>query len=119
MKAVTIRLNENVLDIIEERRGVKPRADFIRDVIDSYFLKSESVGIAGESQEILNEITNLKKDLQHSEIRVSDLLMQIESQKNQIKTLEQQLGFIQLEYQKLTDRLMLPAPKPWWKFWKK
>ncbi len=44
---------------------------------------------------------------------------QIDSQKDQVKTLEQQLGFLQLEYQKVTDRLMLPAVKPWWQFWKK
>jgi metal-responsive CopG/Arc/MetJ family transcriptional regulator len=119
MKAVTIRLEENVITEIEEHRGLKPRADFIRDIIDTYFLKSDSQESAGNSQAHLNEIANLKNDLQHSEIRISDLCNQIDSQKNQMKTLEQQLGFLQLEYQKLTDRLMLPAAKSWWQFWKK
>ncbi len=36
-----------------------------------------------------------------------------------LKDLQTQLGFLQLEYQKLTDRLMLPAPKAWWQFWKR
>lgn len=118
MKAVTIRLDDNVLTTIEEHRGLRPRADFIRDIIDSHFLKSDSQECAVDAQAHLNEITNLKKDLQHSEIRISDLLIQIDSQKDQVKTLEQQLGFLQLEYQKMTDRLMLPASKPWWQFWK-
>ena len=118
MKAVTIRLDENVINIIEEHRGLKPRADFIRDIIDSHFLKNDSQESAGDSQAHLNEIASLKKEVEHSEIRISDLCNQIDSQKNQTKTLEQQLGFLQLEYQKLTDRLMLPAGKPWWQFWK-
>jgi hypothetical protein len=36
------------------------------------------------------------------------------------KTLEQQLGFLQLEYQKISNRLLLEEPKkPWYQFWKK
>ena len=113
MKAVTIRLDENVITTIEEYRGLKPRADFIRDIIDSYFLKSDSIGFSGDSQAHLNEIANLKKELQYSEIRISDLL-------NQVSTLEKQVGFLQLEYQKLSDRVLLPAPtKSWWKFWQR
>ncbi len=113
MKAVTIRLDENVITTIEEHRGLKPRADFIRDIIDSYFLKSDSLGFSGDSQAHVNEIANVKKELQYSEIRVSDLL-------NQVKSLEQQLGFMQLEYGKISNRLLLEEPKkPWYQFWKK
>jgi hypothetical protein len=61
MKAVTIRLDENVLTIIEERRGLKPRADFIRDIIDSHFIKTDSEEIAGDSQAHLNKSQTLKK----------------------------------------------------------
>jgi hypothetical protein len=50
--------------------------------------------------------------MQYREIRISDLL-------NQVKSLEQQVGFLQLEYQKMSDRLMLPASRPWWQFWKR
>ncbi len=119
MKVVTIRFDENVFAIIEERRGLKPRADFIREIVDAHFLKGESERIPEDAEAHLNEISSLKKELQYSEIRISDLLSQIESQKSQTKVLEQQLGFLQLEYQKLTDRLMLPAAKPWYQFWKK
>lgn len=114
MKALTIRIEENVLAIIEERRGLKPRADFVREIIDTYFLKSESNELAGDSQATLNEVANLKKEVQYSETRISDLI-------NQIKVMEQQIGFLQLEYQKLSDRLLLSAAKEksWWQFWKK
>lgn len=86
--------------------------------------QSDSPRIVEDTQKHLYEIEQLKKELLHSDTitsnlqtRISDLLSQIDSQKNQVKTLEQQLGFLQLEYQKMTDRLMLPAPKSWWQFW--
>jgi hypothetical protein len=119
MKAITIRLEPDRIAKMEEHRGAIPRADFLRSIIDSYLLQIDSPGISTGAPENLNEIANLKKELQHSETRISDLLSQIDSQKNQTRTLEQQLGFLQLEYQKISDRLMLPAPKPWWQFWKK
>ncbi len=119
MKIVTIRFDEDVFSVIEQRRGIKSRADFIREIVDAHLLKGESDRIHEDSQALLNEISSLKKEMQHSEIRISDLLNQIESQKNQTKVIEQQLGFLQLEYQKLTDRLMLPAAKHWWQFWRK
>ncbi len=119
MRIVTIRFDEDVFSVIEQRRGIKSRADFIRELVDAHLLKGESESIHEDSQAHLNEITSLKKELQHNEIRISDLLNQIEFQKNQTKVIEQQLGFLQLEYQKLTDRLMLPAAKHWWQFWRK
>lgn len=118
MKGITIHLDESILKIIEQRRGLKQRTVYIRDVINSHCLKGESVEFSGDSekfsgdsQETLMELSNLKNDLQNSEARRTDL-------QAHIKALEQQLGFLQLEYQKMTDRLMLPAPaKSWWKFW--
>jgi predicted RNase H-like nuclease (RuvC/YqgF family) len=126
MIAITIRLEPDRYASIEERRGDIPRADFLRDIIDTYLQQSDSPRIVEDTQKHLYEIEQLKKELLHSDTitsnlqtRISDLLSQIDSQKNQVKTLEQQLGFLQLEYQKMTDRLMLPAPKSWWQFWKK
>jgi chromosome segregation ATPase len=125
MIAITIRLEPDRYAKIEQLRGAIPRADFLRDIIDTYLEQSDSPSISKDASEYLHEIEQLKKELQHSDTRTSDLqtritdlLSQIDSQKGQIKTLEQQLGFLQLEYQKMTDRLMLPAPKSWWQFWK-
>lgn len=120
MKAVTIHLDESVLKIIEERRGSKQRTVYIRELINSHILKGESEEFSGESEKFsgdshgtLMELSALKKDLQNCETRRADL-------QAHIRSLENQLGFLQLEYQKMTDRLMLPAPsRPWWKFWQK
>ncbi len=137
MKALTIRVEDDVFDKIESERGDIGRADYFRNLIESHFNEDDSIRIAEESNKMRIEYENVKKRLELSESRISDLLNQIdsyksgikileqqlaiqgESHKQGIKILEQQLGFLQLEYQKLSDRLMLPAPKPWWQFWKK
>lgn len=137
MKALTIRVEDDVFDKIESERGDIGRADYFRNLIESHFNEDDSIRLAEELNKMRIESDNTRKKLELSESRISDLMNQIdslksgnkvleqqlaiqgESHKQGIKILEQQLGFLQLEYQKLSDRLMLPAPKPWWQFWKK
>ncbi len=137
MKAITIRIDDNIFEKIEIDRGDRGRADYFRNLIESHFNEDDSLRLAEELKMIQSESDSIKKELEHSESKRIDLLNQIDSFKSEIKTLEQQLaiqnesyksaikileqqlGFLQLEYQKLNDRLLLPAPKPWWQFWKK
>jgi predicted nucleic acid-binding Zn-ribbon protein len=136
MKALTIRVEDEIFDKIELQRGQMGRADYFRNLIESYFNESDSSRLAEELNVIRNESDKIKKELELNESKRINLANQIESfksqvsileqqltiqnesHKNAIKIMEQQLGFLQLEYQKLTDRLMLPASKPWWRFWK-
>jgi chromosome segregation ATPase len=137
LKALTIRVEDDVFDKIESERGNIGRADYFRKLIESHFNEDDSIRIAEELNKTRIESENVRKKLELSESRISDLLNQIdsyksgikileqqlaiqsESHKQGIKILEQQLGFLQMEYQKISDRLMLPAPKPRWQFWKK
>ncbi len=138
MKALTIRVEDDVFEKIESERGDVGRADYFRNLIESHFNEDDSIRLAEELNKMRIESDNVRKKLELSESRISDLMNQIdslksgnkileqqlaiqcESHKQQTKILEQQLGFLQLEYQKLSDRLLLPAPrKPWWVFWKK
>ena len=138
MKALTIRVEDDIFEKIESERGDIGRADYFRNLIESHFNEDDSIRLAEELNKMRLESDNIVKKLELSESRISDLMNQIdshksgnkileqqltiqgESHKQQIKILEQQLGFLQLEYQKLSDRLLLPAPrKPWWVFWKK
>jgi hypothetical protein len=138
MKALTIRIDDDVFEKIESERGDTGRADYFRNLIESHFNENDSIRLSVELDKMRIESDNVRKKLELSESRISDLLNQIESNKSQLKILEQQLaiqseshkqqtkileqqlGFLQLEYQKLSDRLSLPAPrKPWWLFWKK
>ncbi len=138
MKALTIRVEDDIFEKIESERGDIGRADYFRNLIESHFNENDSLRFAEELKTMRLESDNIRKKLELSESRINDLLNQIESSKStikileqqlaiqgesriqEIKTLQQQLGFMQLEYQKLSNRLLLPeAKKPWWKFWQR
>jgi NurA-like 5'-3' nuclease len=119
MKTITIRLDDDVFNKIEEQRGTKLKSDFYRELIeyhlnksDSYLNKNEYISIQSEYERIKTEYESNRTELQHQEaIR--------KIQDDRIRDLQNQVGFLQLEYQKVSDRLMLPAPdKKWWQFWK-
>ena len=132
MKGISLRLDEDLLQKIDDHRGTKSKSDYIRDTFVLHFEELEFQSNTKKYEKIQNDLNvfqteneKLKNDLQQmnslkyvNEERMKEYKDQIESYKQQLKTLEQQLGFLQLEYQKMTDRLMLPAPKSWWQFWK-
>lgn len=119
MQTITIRIDDELSQKIEENRGDTPKSDYYRELL-SRALSANSVQVNTE------EITALKADLQHKDqvIQMKDQV--ILTKEELVRNMQTSLGWMQLEYQKLSDRLMLPAPepeptspaKPWWKFWK-
>ena len=119
MKTITIRLDDDVFNKIEEQRGTKLKSDFYRELIEYHLNKSDSnlnkdeyTNIQSEYKKLKNEYESNKTELQHQEAikKIQD---------DRIRDLQNQVGFLQLEYQKVSDRLMLPVPdKKWWQFWK-
>jgi hypothetical protein len=96
-KQLNIRIPEDLYHKIE--MDGRQKQEIVTDSLKLYFSSYSNIDIA--------------KDLEHEKEKTRIL-------ENNIRTLEQQLGFLQLEFQKMTDRLMLPLPsRPWWKFWKK
>lgn len=118
MSTITIRIDEELSQKIEEKRGDTPKSDYYRELLSSG-LNANSV------QANTEEITALKADLQHKDqvIQMKDQV--ILTKEELVRNMQTSLGWMQFEYQKLSDRLMLPAPepeptapaKPWWKFW--
>lgn len=94
-KQINVRIPEDLYKKIENED--RQKQDVITDALQLYFGSHSNIDVA--------------KDLEHEKEKTKLL-------ENNIHTMEQQLGFLQLEYQKLTDRLMLPATKSWWQFWK-
>jgi hypothetical protein len=87
------------LNRTESASSGRQKQDVVADALQLYFGSHSNIDVA--------------KDLEHEREKTKLL-------ENSIHTLEQQLGFLQLEYQKMTDRLMLPSSnKSWWQFWKK
>lgn len=113
MKTITIRVSNEVFEEIEKKRGDKNKSDFYRKILTEYLMKTNEYGMnKTEYKRIqLNTIVNtaeykaLEVELKHKE----EL---IKSKEERITDLQVQLGWIQMEHSKLSDRIpALPAPK--------
>ncbi len=116
MKTVTIRVDEDLFQQIEARRGDKSKSDFYRDILVEY--------LSNKPEENLNKHEHVLSMAKENETLKSDLLhkdVMLRLMDERTKDLQQQLGFLQLEYQKLSTQVFKPlaAPKKWWEFWKK
>jgi metal-responsive CopG/Arc/MetJ family transcriptional regulator len=123
MKTITIRIDEEIFQQIEAKRGEASKSDFYRNILIEYISdKPENAQNKPEddlesSEYVLNirkENETLKTDASHK-----DAILVLKD--DRIKDLQNQLGFLQFEYQKLSNQLykLLPEPKKWWMFWKK
>ncbi len=111
MQSITIRIDDETFKEIEMRRGTESKSDFYRDVIAHYLQTNVS---SQERLEYLKKIDKLEADMKIKEenIRINN---------TRIEDLQKQVGFLQLEYQKLTERLPKLIPetgKKWYQFWK-
>jgi hypothetical protein len=96
-KQLNVRIPEDLYEKIENTG--RQKQEVVADALLLYFGSHSNMDVA--------------KDLEHEKEK-SRLL------ESNVKTLEQQLGFLQLEYQKISNRLLLEEPKrSWWRFWKK
>lgn len=103
-RQLNVRISDELFNKIESED--RSKQDIISDALMLYFDR--------------NSKQDLAKELEHEKDKIKLLESNLKDLHQQTKTLEQQLGFIQLEYQKMTDRLMLPSSnKSWWQFWKR
>jgi hypothetical protein len=106
--SIAIRLDPDTMKRIEEKRGEQPKSEFYRKIILDYLDKTvDKVNTEEQEREFDRIQAELDKEKAVSKV-YSD----------RIQDLQKSLGWMQLEYQKMTDRLMLPAPKSWWQFWR-
>jgi hypothetical protein len=109
--AIAIRLDPETMRRIEEKRGDQPKSEFYRKIIIEYLEKPEyKVNTEEQERELMRIQAELDKEKTVSKVY-----------SERIQDLQKSLGWMQLEYQKLSDRLLLPAAsaKSWWQFWRK
>ncbi len=123
---ITIRVDDELAEEIEKKRGDKSKADFYREILEHYLRSSEDGMDAHEKDKSKSEsedgtaspekdagkheyILRLEDEVKYLRTKVDDL----------IRTLNQE-QVLHLQTQKLLPAPETPAKlKPWWQFWKK
>ena len=115
VKTITIRVDEELFKEIEAKKGDKNKSDFLREIISEYLkntaedkrIQENTIVNTGEYERIRDELKHKEEIIQLKEERILDL--------------QTQLGWLQMEHSKLSDRIpALPAPKKRrLRFWKK
>lgn len=115
MGQITIRIDDELEKIIDERRADRPKSDFYRDILFTYVNKPECNKTAGDPIE--NTSASANNDDARTQL--------IEHMSGQVRFLEGKLdesNRLLLNEQALhltTQRLLPPAAKkPWYLFWK-
>jgi metal-responsive CopG/Arc/MetJ family transcriptional regulator len=123
MKTITIRIDEEIFQQIEAKRGEASKSDFYRNILIEYISdKPENAQNKPEDDlESSEYVLNIRKENETLRTDASHKDAILVLKEDRIKDLQNQLGFLQFEYQKLSNQLykLLPEPKKWWMFWKK
>lgn len=122
MKTITIRVDEEIFQQIEDKRGDASKSEFYRSMLVEY-LSDKPAGDLNKSEYAVNTIDAVKtreeNDALRSELAHKEDILRLMGER--VKDLQSQLWFVQLEYQKLSSQLFKPLPEPrkWWVFWKR
>jgi chromosome segregation ATPase len=122
-KPIFFRLDKIHMDKLDKKKGDKNRNTYCKDIIIKNLSDADvdvlSTDVARKIESLESELRSKESELQSKESELQSINSLLLMCSERVKDLQRDIGFLQLEYQKLTDRLMLPASKSWWQFWKK
>ena len=109
MKTFSIRIDDELFEKVETERKDKARTDFLREIIEGYFVTKASPDLNLSSPEQVKHIESLQSDITFLREQVKDL--------DRLLSQEQSLHL-------QTQKQIMPSPeeiikKTWWKFWEK
>ncbi len=113
MKTIRFKIDEELLKKVDAIRGHTSKTVFYTKILNEYISKKS------EDNHTSDQVSNLVKEFEklRAEMTYKDAL--IKSMKDEkIKDMQNQLNFLQLEYQKLSNQFIKPEPVKWWQFWK-
>ena len=116
MKTITIRIDEELFKKTEARRGGRKKSEFYRSIIKEYL---QDKPIEDDEQIELPAIAKENEALRSELLFKDELMKRLKDER--LKEMQNQLTFLQLEFQKLSTQLLNPPqePRKWWELWKK
>jgi CII-binding regulator of phage lambda lysogenization HflD len=128
MSMIAFRIDDDISDKIEQLRGDKSASIYCKNVIFEHVNNVNNSVSSVNNTDYIKQLDALQNALTNKE-EISKLLEdRIKDLHNQIRSLDNQNGFLISEFQrinKINEQLLLsPAPeekieRKWWEFWKK
>ena len=130
MPQITLRIEQELYDSIEEMKGEKDRSAFLREVIIAYFASQKEVDISQENAVDSQENTNVSQlhyENEYLKKKLDDITALHEKaialhgqEKQELMKLISQEQSLHLQ----TQRQLMPTleeinKKAWWQFWKR
>ena len=109
MRTFSVRIDDELFEKVEAERGDKARTDFLREIIEGYFVTKSSPELNQASPEQVQHIESLQSEINFLREQVKDL--------DRLLSQEQSLHL-------QTQRQIMPSKeeitkKAWWQFWKR
>ena len=135
MPQITLRIEQELYDSIEEKKGDKDRSTFLRDVIIAYFASQKNAVVSQEStldsQESANvsqlhyENEYLKKKLEDlTALHENAVALHSEEKQDLSNKLDRAMQLVSQEQSinMTMQKQLMPTPqeitkKSWWQFW--
>jgi hypothetical protein len=114
MKTITFRVDDELFKLAEIRRGDRKKSEFYRSILMEYLSNNhDNLREKEYISDIKKEIQELRNQLQYKD----EILKRLKDER--IRDIQNQLTFLQFEFQKLSSQLFTAKPvRRWWQFWK-
>jgi len=135
MPQITLRIEQELYDSIEEKKGDKDRSTFLRDVIIAYFASKKNTVDSQESANASQENTNvsqmhyeneyLKKKLEDlTALHENAVALHSQEKQDMSNKLDRAMQLVSQEQSinMSMQKQLMPTPqeitkKSWWQFW--
>jgi predicted nuclease with TOPRIM domain len=113
MKTIRFKIDDELFNKVNALRGNTGKTEFYGRILIEYLSKKpEEDRTSKQVSDLVNEFEALRAELAYKDAQIKAM------KDERIKDMQNQLNFLQSEFQKLSSQLLKPPPAKWWHFWK-
>ena len=113
MKTIRFKVDDGLFGKVDALRGNTGKTEFYSRILNEYISKKP------EDDQTKKQVSNLAAEFEKLRAEMAFKDTQIRAMKDEkIRDMQNQLNFLQIEYQKLSSQLYRQPSGKWWQFWK-
>lgn len=113
MKTIRFKIDEELFNKVNALRGNAGKTEFYSRILNEFLSKKpEEDRTSKQVSNLVSEFEKLRAELAYKDAHIKAM------KDEKIRDMQNQLNFLQIEYQKLSSLFLKPPPGKWWQFWK-